>query len=93
MSFLFGEKSLMPNCPLQLPVDYHAPFDRTAQQNMVEILTSLELGTNIDVPVLVASEAIWDCVTFTGAWMGTYKSSLDRPAAIVYDQSVWFDGS
>jgi hypothetical protein len=91
-SFLFGQESLVPYCALQLPADHHASLDGAAQDDVVVIPASVELGADIDLAVLVAPDAVWDAVAAVDRGLADDEPGLDGPAPVVDDERVGLDG-
>ncbi len=82
----------MPYCALQLPADHHASLDGAAQDDVVVIPASVELGTDVDLAVLVAADAVGDRVAAVDRGLGADEPSLDGPAPVVDDERVGLDG-
>jgi hypothetical protein len=91
-SFLFGEESVVPYCALQLPADHHASLDGAAQDDVVVIPASVELGADVDLAVLVAPDAVGDRVAAVDRGLAGDEPGLDGPAAVVDDERGGLDG-
>ena len=82
----------MPYCALQLPADHHGSLDGAAQDDVVVIPASVELGADVDLAVLVAPDAVGDRVAAVDRGLVGDEPGLDGPAPVVDDERVGLDG-